>query len=312
MMRPAAASRNVRRFFRINMPIRYFVTPSSPIRDREILASGANYFPPSVRKQLDDQKFELVDSLKRIQDSREVLTEIFSEIVDHIEFFGQCCEDMAKGINPRFNTTYWYTISSHLEGLPKIKLLEQKSPKTYSYLKIIEEKYLYFMNRLAEVITKSSPDTFYAEQPIPYGFQLDELCGKFSGEKFSKIPLVRTIVAAAKYIDTYTEVFRQMHDDHSQRQHPENWPLEVANVSASGLALMLRKGLKLHEHLDVLIYFPHDRRILQFEGVVVNIQSDEAKSVERVAMNFEFPDGKDQLYLLTEIQKHEIEECFGL
>jgi hypothetical protein len=29
-------------------------------------------------------------------------------------------------------------------------------------------------------------------------------------------------------------------------------------------------------------------------------------------MNFEFPEGKDQLYLLSEIQKYEIEECFDL
>lgn len=294
------------------MPLRFFITPSSPIKDREILASGANYFPTPIRNQLTQQKFELVNSLNRIQDSREALIEIFGEIIEHIEFFGQCCEDLAKGINPRFNTTYWYTISSHLQGLSKIKLLENSSPKTYSYLKIIEEKYLFFLNSLVDVLSNSTPNHFAARHPIPFGFKLDELVDRFADEKYARIPLVKSIVSAAHYINTYTEIFRQMHDDHSQRQHPENWPLQMANVSASGLAVMIRKGLKLHEHLDVLLYFPQDKRVLKFDGVVVNIQSDNEEYVERVAMNFEFPEGRDQLYLLSEIQKYEIEECFDL
>jgi len=49
---------NSRRFHRIDMPIKFFIVPSSPIKDREIYATGANYFPSSFHAKIAGQKLE--------------------------------------------------------------------------------------------------------------------------------------------------------------------------------------------------------------------------------------------------------------
>lgn len=302
-------TRNVRRFFRINMPLRSYVTPRSPIIDRDILATGANYYPESIVTHINDKKVMVNRALNKVQESKEAVMAIFSEILDHLEFYEECLVELSRGYNPKKDTGKLFKINSHLEGLQKINLLKQSSPKTFNYLKLIEEKYIYFLQRLDEVLNHSTPDSFFAPNPIPVGFKLDEFCEKLTDPKFDSIPLLQAIVQTSKLLNLYTEMFRNMHDDHSQRQHPEAWNLHVVNVSASGLAVNLRKGLKLNERLDVLIYFKDDDKLLFFEGIVVNIQSNEESYFERVAVNFEFPNGRDQTYLIARIQKHELNEC---
>ncbi len=311
-MKLSATARNVRRFFRINMPLRYHITPSTPIKDREIYASGANYFPPSVRSQLTEEKKAALHSLTRIQEFKDALTEIFGEMINHAEFFGQCCETMSRGLNPKLNPAMWQTLSAHQHGFPKLSLLEAASPKTHKHLKSIEEKYIFFVKNMIESLSKSSAGQFYAPDYLPYAFRIDELRQIFSEEKYDNVPLAQSILHTAKYVNTYTEIFRQIHDDHTLRQNPQDWPLENVNVSASGLAVSARKTFRLHERMDVLIYFAHANKVLKFDGVVVNIQTDPAEQIERVALNFEFPDGKDQDFLQTEIQKYEIDECFDI
>lgn len=311
-MKLSATARNVRRFFRINMPMRYHITPSTPIQDREIYATGANYFPPSVRTQLTEEKKAALNSLTRIQEFKETLTEVFVEMMSHAEFFGQCCETISKGMNPRFNPAMWQTLSAHRQGFPKIRLLEAASPKTHKHLKAIEEKYLYFLDRMIESISKSSATHFYAPDYLPHAFRIDELRQIFADEKYDSVPLAQSILHTARYVNTYTEIFRQIHDDHTLRQNPQDWPLEMINVSASGIAVSTRKTFKLHGRMDVLFYFPESKKVLKFDGVVVNIQTDAEQQLERVALNFEFPDGKDQAFLQTEIQKFEIDECFNI
>ncbi|WFE69045.1 PilZ domain-containing protein [Thiomicrospira sp. R3] len=303
------STRNVRRFFRISMPLRSYVTPRSPITDRDILATGANYYPDSIVTQINHQKVMVNRALNKVQESKEVIMAIFSEVLDHLEFYEECLVELSRGYNPKKDTGKLFKINSHLEGLQKINLLKNSSPKTFKYLKLIEEKYIYFLQRLDEVLNHSTPDSFFAPNPLPVGFKLDEFCEKLADPKYDAIPLLQAIIQTSKLLNLYTEMFRNLHNDHSQRQHPESWVLEPANVSASGIALKLRKGLKLNERVDVLIYFKDDERLLLFEGIVVNIQTDEESYYERVAMNFEFPNGRDQTYLLARIQKHELNQC---
>ena len=291
------------------MPLRYYVTPSSPIIDREIYASGANYYPPSIRAQLLEEKQRILDSLVRIQEHKDALTEIFNEMISHAEFFGHCCEMISKGTNPRYNLTTWATMKTHRQGFTKIKLLQTVAPKTYQYLKTIEDKYVFFVQQLMDCVEHSTADDFHAPDYLPHGFRIDELLQIFSNEKYQAVPLVQSILHTAQFINTHTEIFRQLHDDNTLRQHPEDWLEEVVNVSASGLAVHMRKGFRLHERVDIHIYFAQEKRHLRFKGVVVNVQSDPQTQMERVAMNFEFPDGKSQNFLQTQIQKFEIDEC---
>lgn len=308
MSRP---SRNARRFFRIDMPVRYFITACAPLFDRDIYSTGAKYHTPYIHKQLADQKQKTLESLNHIQDQKEALTDIFIDIIRRLEFFGECCEMIARGHNPRLNKAMWQDLLSHQYGFTKIKPLEQSSPKTYQHLKTIEDKYLFFLNQLVESISNSTADHFYAPDYLPHGFRIDELSQIFGDTKYDNIPLVQSILHSAEFITTHTELFRRIHDDHCLRQNPTDWPEETANVSAGGLAVLTEKSFDIHQRVHVHLYFPEAEKVLKFDGVIVNIQGEPLGRLERMAMNFEFPDSKDQAFLHTEIQRYEIQECLN-
>lgn len=300
---------NSRRYFRIQMPVRVFVAPSSPIKDREIFASGVDYFPPVVESLLVKQRHDTFYWIDRIQDQKELLTELFKEMIESIEFFGKAAEQMSKGISPRTDPTYWMNLNNQLRGFDKIGAIEPAAPKTYKYFKLIEEKYLVFINAMTKSINESTPHHFEADPNIPYAFKIEEILETFKHEKFLKIPLVQSILSLSNFMDTYLEAYRQLNDDNVMRLYPDNWKSVHANVSASGLAMMFRKRFDTFQRVDVFFYFPENDRVLQFEGSIVDIRSVEETHMERIAINFEFPDGRSQDFLQYKIQEFELDEC---
>ncbi len=300
---------NSRRFFRIDMPVRLFITPSSPIKDREIYATGVDYFPPIVQKLIAEQKSDTLYWLGRIQDQKVLVTELFNEVIDFVEFFGECAKSLSQGINPRLDPKYWVQINQKKQGFQKVEALHQSSPKTYRYFKMIEEKYMTFLESMIHSITHSTASQFEANIQLPYAFKIDETIELFKNEKFAKIPLVQSIYSLCSLMDTYLEAYRQINDDNVMRQYPQEWRLQQANVSASGLAVLLNKRFQPFEKVDVFFYFPSHDKTLQFSGNIVDIRTIDDAYKERVAINFEFPDGKSQNFLQNEIQRFEIEEC---
>jgi len=303
---------NSRRFYRIDMPVRYFIVPTSPIKDREIYATGANYFPSSFHTKVAGQKLEAMHWINRIQEHSELLIPVFEEIVDYVEFFGRCALSISEGSSPKSDPGYWMEIKDRLQGFKKAVTLNPSSPKTYQYLQMIEEKYLAFLKHLVNSIDQSTPTKFYVEGHLPLGFKIDEMMSVFSAPKFAKIPLVQTLLHISEYMDSYLETYRLINDDNFLRQHPDDWKQKMANVSASGIAVHLGKRFPQYEKVDVLLYFPEDDRIIEFAGSVVDTRTDEVNHTERVAINFEFPDGNDQDYLQLQIQKQEVKECMNI
>lgn len=303
---------NSRRFYRLDMPLKVFVAPASPIRDRDIFATGIDYFPPTVKQLIELQKNDAFYWIDRIQDQKVLITNLFEEILQTIEFFGRCAEAVSKGINPKLDPSYWITIKQHQQGFTTIEPLRETAPKTYRYFKLIEEKYLYFLNSLTDSIDKSNPALFAAKRSLSYGFKIDEILEQFKSEKFKKIPLIQAILSLASFMDTYIEAYRQINDDNILRDFPEEWQQQNANVSASGLALILSKRFKPFEKVDVFIFIPIRNVVCIFSGSVVDIRTLDNQYKERVAFNFEFPDSKNQNLLQNEIQRFEIEECMGI
>lgn len=303
---------NSRRFFRLDMPVRVFLAPMSPIKDREIFATGIDYFPPTIRHLIAKQRTDTMYWVTKIQDQKELVTHLFKEVIESIEFFGNCAQSISQGINPRLDPAYWIQISNKLEGFQTIEALKSSSPKTYNYFKLIEAKYLIFLNSMYESLMKSSPTSFEANDSLPYGFKIDETLETFKNPKFEKIPLVQAINELSAFMDTYMEAYRQINDDNILRNRPQDWKLQQANVSASGLALLLNKRFKPFERVDTYFYFMPQNKVLHFEGTIVDIRSIEDQFKERVAVNFEFPDGNSQGFLQNEIQRFEIEECMSI
>lgn len=300
---------DARRFHRVDMKLQSFIIPSSPLEDREIYASGVNYFPNVVTSKLEALKFATLNSLDRIQDQKTTISGIVNEVIQDIEFFGNCLKDISEGRHPKQDMHYWMQIKEKLSGFEEIKLLLKSSPKTYQYFKLIEDKYLKLLNHLVNTINLSSADDFVVEGRLPVGFKLDEMVKKFQHPQFSKIPLIQTILHLAELLDAYIEVYRQINDDNYLKYFPNEWPLRKVNISASGIAIQTPKRLPLYSHVNVYLYFESSAKTIEFEGSVVDIREMEAEKLERIAINFEFPNGNDQNFLQQEIQKQEVKEC---
>ncbi len=302
---------NGRRFHRVNMPVRYFICPSSPIRDREIYATGNNYFPENTLKLIETKKNLILQSVQKIQTSDHLLKAIFTEMIETIEFFGDCLKAITNGKSPKSDLNYWIQIKSRQEGFKQVAPLEKTSPKTFGYIKAIEQKYLTYFNRMIESIEKSSPSHFFVQGRLPSGFKMDEFLVTFQNPKLQKIPLIQTLLHVSEFMETYLAVYQRINDDNYLKQFPKEWPFKEANVSAGGLAVFMSKGFTLYSKVDAYLYFEAENKLLSFDGTVVGFRSAQNYQ-ERIAINFEFPSGHDQKFLQQEIQKHEVEECMDL
>ena len=303
---------NSRRFFRIDMPVRLYVAPSAPIKDAEIYATGIDYFPPVVNQLIKKQLDSTYYWLDRIQEEKELLVPLFEEIIAAVQFLGDGSEKISEGINPKNDPLFWFSINQKIKGFEHLYSLEQKAPKTHTYFKHIEEKYLAFLTSFSDSIQNSTPTAFKASQDIPSKFKIDEAVKTFSKEKFEHIPLVQAILALTSYMNTYINAFSQINDDNANRQFPNKWPLMNVNISASGIALSFSKRFKNFERVDIFIAFPKEKKILQFDGTIVNIQDIDSKSQEKIAINFDFPDGEDQKFLMLKVQEYELLLCKNL
>ncbi len=300
---------NARRFHRVDMPIRYFIIPSSPLEEREIYATGANYFPNGTVQKLNDLESATRSSLERIQDQKQVIGEIVTEIIQYIKFYSDCLRNISNGIHPKKDPNYWLQINSKKQGFSSINKIKESSPKTFTYFKMIEDKFLIFFERLLNSIERSSKDTFYVDGDLPFGFKIDETRTLFSQPKFARIPLVQTIVHVAEFLDANLEIHRQINDDNYLQHFPQEWPLKTINISASGIAVLMPKLFKIYSRVNVFLYFEEDEKQISFEGVVVDIRESQGDYLERIAVNFEFPNGNDQNYIQQQIQKQEVKEC---
>lgn len=300
---------NARRFHRVDMPVRFFILPSSPLEERDIYATGANYFPQTVTNHLETLKLHTLDSLNRIQDMRELILAIVEQIMEDIEFYGDCLKKISNGEHPKKDPAYWLQIKQKLEGFTAIETIKDSSPKTYQYFKMIEEKFLRFLNALVHSINESSRDNFAVEGHLPYGFKLDEIMTVFKQPKFQRIPLIQTLLHLSEYLEGYLEVHRLINDDNYLTDFPQEWPLKTVNLSASGIAVIMKKTLTMYSRVDVFLYFEAQDKTIHFDGTVVDLRSIKEEYMERIAINFEFPNGNDQNFLQQEIQKQEVKEC---
>ncbi len=302
---------NGRRFHRVDMPIRYFITPSSPIRDREIYATGANYFPESTLKLIETKKNLILIAIEKTQTSDPLLKTIFIEMIEGVEFFGNCLKDISNGKSPKSDLTYWVQLKERQKGFKQAAPLKASSPKTFSYIKMIEQKYLTYLEYLIESIEHSTPSHFFIRERLPTGFKIDEFLLTFENPKLQKIPLIQALLHFTTFMETYLAVYQRINDDNYLKQFPKEWPIKVSNVSAGGVAVFMSKGFRLYTKVDAFLYFEAENKLLSFNGTIVGFRTVQ-EFQERIAINFEFPSGHDQSFLQQEIQKHEVEECMDI
>ena len=303
---------NSRRFFRIDMPMQVFVTPSSPINNLEIYATGIDYFPPIINKLIGIQLADTSYWSNKIQEQKDLLLPLFNEISDSIEFFGKGVVQLSQGLSPKNDPSFWLLMNEKLHGFKSLTILKTKAPKTHSYFKQIEDKYLHYLNSFFESIKESTAEEFSANPGLLDAFKIDETTERFSNTKLNNIPLIQAIIAITSYMNTYLNAYKQINDDNAIRKFPLKWPVMDANISASGIALLFSKRFKKRDKVDVFIYFTENKKIIKFDGSIVNLRSLEMEYKERVAINFDFPDGSSQDFLMHKIQEYELNLCEDL
>jgi len=303
---------NARRFFRIDMPARIFITPASALKDTEIYANGSNYFPKALRKRLTEQKEQVWYWVDRIQDKQEAIKALFNEIVGHIEFFADAMEMMTQGLNPKKHAQYWLRMQKDIHGFEMLEGLKNEAPKTHAFLQQIENKFLVFFKSMFHTVSHSDSAHFEANPHLPESTALDTLLARFEDPKYQTVPLVQAIYHLGQFMNLHLETYRLLNDDQIRRHQPDQWPLKTVNISASGVAVALQQSYKVFEKVEVFLYFEAYQTRLRFDGSVVNTRSLPENGVERVAINFELPDGDDQDTLQNVIQEFEIDECMDL
>ncbi|KUJ72798.1 PilZ domain-containing protein [Thiomicrospira sp. WB1] len=303
---------NARRFFRIDMPVKVFVQPASPVKDPEIYANGSHYYPPALRQQLDQEKNALLKWVEHIQDKKEPLKAIFHEIIDEVEFLGEVADLMAQGINPKQHSKYWLRLQKQWHGFESLNRLLPDAPKTHAYFQKIEQSFSVFYQSMLNTLQHSDAKHFEANAHLPDPLPMARMLELFADEKYSKIPLVQAIYHLGQYMRLHLEAYRQLNDDHIRLNAPEHWPEKTVNLSASGIAVPLQQSFKPFEKVDVLLYFEQKRQKLRFDGSIVNTRSMPDKGIERVAINFDLPDGETQNSLQSAIQEFELDECLDL
>ncbi|MBF6057796.1 MULTISPECIES: PilZ domain-containing protein [Thiomicrorhabdus] len=302
---------NSRRFHRVDMPVRYFIRPSSPIENRQIYATGTDYFPPSIEFKV-NRHTQLVKMMLNELPENSLIQTLLTEMFQSVLFFGKCLDSISHGIQPLQDFGMRVHLQQMTDGFPHLDNIKPHSPKTYSFLKQFEDKYLYIIKQFLHNLSESSQNYFAATKLKQSGFEIDSSMDDFRSPEHEQIPLRQAMLGIYDLFETYLEIYQHICSDHLDTQNPDNWPLQVVNISATGMAFHSSKGFPLHAAVDVFLAFDPPNKVIKFNGKVVSNTPQKNGHPERFAINFEFPDSEPQKYLQNEIQKFEIESCMDV
>lgn len=301
--------REHRRFRRVDMPVKLFVTPADPIVDFEIFALGVDYFPKSVQTKIARNHSQLLNWIGHIQEQKEILEPVFLEVVKAAELLGESVKWVSQGRNPLQDEALSSQIMKNLKMIGKIKSLEEPAPRTYNFFFELEKKLTHFFRLLLLSLSKSSAKSYHSVMPSSQSFKIDEMTQKFTQPKFQKIPLVQSIFYMNALVDNYCSALQEMNQDYYLRAHPESWQMKTLNISAGGFADSYAKRFLPGKPLTAYVYLQEHGRVMKVKTSVAYCRTDMQNLVELNAFNFEFPDVQDQRFLELEIDRFQIDKA---
>lgn len=92
---------DMRRFRRLNLPVKAVIRPEEGIQDAHIFAYGIDYFPPTVQTRIQKSKKALWHWVHHIQDQQEVLEPFFKDFEQYIAFFWRLGESVGQWSVPQ-------------------------------------------------------------------------------------------------------------------------------------------------------------------------------------------------------------------
>lgn len=299
-----------RRFPRIDMPVQTHITPTNPIRDNEIFALGIDYFPPSVEKKIQKTKLEIWHWVKNIQEQKDILEPVFIETVDLIDSFGEVIKGASHGKNPENEEQPNPIIFQQLcTGFQKIFTLREPAPKTFQYFEQMNQKFLVFSQNLVYSLKKSTSSKFVSTMKFQTDFNIDKTIASFDKPKFKKVPLAQALFYLSQYLNIHLEAYLEYLQDLQPIKSARKAPLKDVNISACGLAIKANKRFTIGCKVDVFFYFPDTDEALKLKSTIVRSASLPKEETECTALDYYFPDGKDQNIIQRQIELRQLHRC---
>lgn len=295
-----------RRFSRIDLPVKVFVTPINLKADKQIFGLGIDYFPPTVQKKIESAREQTFYWFKHIQEQQDVLEPVFKDLMLAADYLGDWVRYVSDGRSPKEDMIEWRRFVSYAKGVESVGALQESAPKTFQYLDQMNQKIRAYFKNFAVCIDKSSPRKFVVDDSLPQEFAVDEMMAKFTDPSFSKIPLVQSLFHLNAYLNAVFDAYGEFIRDYYFRQNPKAWEMQTVNISAGGVSMIMPKRFKPSTHCDAYFYFAESERLLTVRSILVRTCSDWKESQECNAFNFEFPDLQDQLFIQQEIERFEI------
>lgn len=300
--------RELRRFRRIEMPLKLFVTPADPIKDREIFALGIDYFPKTTVTKIQRHHQKLLYWVDHIQEQKEILEPVFKQVITACELLGEAVEYISQGRNPFNDRAFASKIVHNVKAIGFIATLEEPAPKTFQFFSEIEKKITHHFKLLAMSLHKSSSVNYQSFKPENTVFKIDEMTRRFTQGKFQKIPLVQSIYYINALVEDYCSVLNELNTDYYLRDHPEDWQLQNVSLSAGGFSANYHKRYLPGKPLMTYLYLDNANRVMTVATSFARNQPNMPDLNELNAFYFDFPDPQDQRYLELQIERIQLEK----
>lgn len=297
-----------RRFPRVEMDVRLFITPEKPITDLDIFALGIDYFPSSVKNRIKRNHKKLIHWLNHIQEQKEILEPVFLQIVDAAQLLGKSVEMISKGRSPLNNEKMAQKIKANIKSIGQISGLKEPAPKTHNFLFELEKKLTHFYKLLFITLNNSTSQKYYSFNPDGHTFKIDGMTSKFSQDSYQNIPLVQSIKFMNDLVNNYCYVLQEINMDCYSLNNPKAWKKSQVDISAGGIAALYPKRFLPGRPLKSRVYFDNHDRVMEVKTTFSRCETRASKGAELNAFYFEFPQSQDQVFLELEIEKYQVEK----
>ncbi|NCN42781.1 MAG: hypothetical protein CO158_08845 [Piscirickettsiaceae bacterium CG_4_9_14_3_um_filter_43_564] len=297
---------DMRRFRRLNLPVKAVIRPEEGIQDAHIFAYGIDYFPPTVQTRIQKSKKALWHWVHHIQDQQEVLEPFFKDFEQYIAFFGDWVNQLANGQSPRLNRKHWIAFHSYAKGVQRIQSINQSAPKTFQYFDALNHKMILYFQHLAGCFEGSTPHRFKTPSALPNQFVIDAKAKRFEPDTFQNVPLAQALYHLNALLSHYFIAYQHLIDDMTLPQTPHARPELEVNLSEGGAAIFVPKRFRASGRCKVTIYFSGLNQLLEMQSVLVRRMSDSRKNLECNAFDFVFPNAHYQHLIQLEIDRYEV------
>lgn len=300
---------DMRRFRRVDVPVRLLIVPSRPIQTGEIFTYGIDYFPPSVQKRLQFAQSKMHYWLSHIQEQQDVLAPVFAEFERYSRYFGGWVESVAlQGRSPRSEVASWLEFHAYGKGVQDLDDLKIHAPKTFQYFDLLNQKLQAYYRHFSACLEKSDAQQFCIPDPLENYFEIDGLAKNFAASvnHDQKVPLVQALYYLYLFTSYYFRAYAEMLNDLSPISSPKSWQEKEVNLSAGGLSVLLDKRYPANSRCDIHLFFPETEQRLDFEASFIRSFTAAHTHKETNAFNFNFPDGHSQKVVVFEIERYEI------